>query len=87
MRRWLVLLALSAGLALPLLTPLPASAGTAECPDGYTPILLAQIEQLSAPPGVSRAAAAADDNQNGRVCFQFRGNFPHGGRVFKDDLF
>jgi hypothetical protein len=74
MRRSLALLALSAALALPLLAPAPAGAGTVgECPPGYLgPVSIEEIEESDPRPGTARAAAKADLNQNGDVCYKER---------------
>lgn len=84
MRRSLALLALTAALALPLIAPAPASAGTVgECPGGYLgPVSIEEIGETDPRPGIARLAAKADLNQNGDVCYKERGRR---GLSFSDD--
>jgi hypothetical protein len=84
MRRSFALLALIAALALPLLTPAPASAGTVgQCSGGYVgPVSIEEIQQIDPRPSTARAATKADLNHNGDVCYQQRAKR---GLTFSDD--
>jgi hypothetical protein len=75
MRRSFALLALIAALALPLLTPAPAGAGTVgQCPGGYLgPVSIEELQQIDPRPSTARAATKADLNHNGDVCYKQRG--------------
>jgi hypothetical protein len=92
LRHLLILAALIAALTLPFLAPAPVNAGVPEqslCPEGYDgPISIAEIQSFEFRKGLPRAAAAADVDHSGYVCYKLHGaeaDHPP-GVTFVDDI-